>query len=214
MGDGSSPRVRGTPGCPIWQACCCRFIPACAGNTRRALLSNPALTVHPRVCGEHSNSSRQPGQVTGSSPRVRGTHDPRASGSLEPRFIPACAGNTSSRLWLRSDRSVHPRVCGEHDEMLVRSPDVAGSSPRVRGTHRLSHPSALDLPSCSPHTRGSRPPVHPRVCGEHRASEPAVSSVGGSSPRVRGTQYRRGSIHARPTVHPRVCGEHTSKIIE
>jgi len=52
LGDGSSPRVRGTVAGHTPNRLQDRFIPACAGNrfvTRRSAASN---TVHPRVCGE------------------------------------------------------------------------------------------------------------------------------------------------------------------
>ena len=116
---GSSPRVRGT---------------AKAARSRIALV----ISVHPRVCGEQcdckltatdrtvdcrdGSSPRVRGTVTilimcavlcGSSPRVRGTvllcHCRRALS----RFIPACAGNSSSFATARSRLAVHPRVCGE-----------------------------------------------------------------------------------------------------
>ena len=52
LGDGSSPRVRGTPGQRDPHALDNRFIPACAGNATDARLRWPACAVHPRVCGE------------------------------------------------------------------------------------------------------------------------------------------------------------------
>ena len=51
---GSSPRVRGTPLSPDPGAGQRRFIPACAGNTIKIQRGVGQLTVHPRVCGEHS----------------------------------------------------------------------------------------------------------------------------------------------------------------
>ena len=70
---GSSPRVRGTSGRCCWSAWVNRFIPACAGNMRLSTSSSPLLTVHPRVCGEHSPSNSPIDNRPGSSPRVRGT---------------------------------------------------------------------------------------------------------------------------------------------
>ena len=81
QGTGSSPRVRGT-GCAARAVVRVvrgnRFIPARAGNGLVTIESRHPSTchpVHPRACGERSNSGG--GQLcqsaTGSSPRVRGT---------------------------------------------------------------------------------------------------------------------------------------------
>ena len=119
---------------------------------------------------------------------------------------------------------------------LRRHFSPAGSSPRVRGTHRVSTSSKCRsgiIPACAGNTpRPSvRPPSawdHPRVCGEHGPGRRSPRAPGGSSPRVRGTQQSehagrvdRGIIPAcagntsrRPVRiatnrdHPRVCGEH------
>ncbi len=91
---GSSPRVRGTP----WMRLCwrvyLRFIPACAGNTVAQNNICSMLTVHPRVCGEHSRNFSMYWSNNGSSPRVRGTLWLQQAHSAALRFIPACAGNT------------------------------------------------------------------------------------------------------------------------
>ena len=50
---GSSPRVRGTQVDFEDVEDKVRFIPACAGNTRRVFPEHLHLSVHPRVCGEH-----------------------------------------------------------------------------------------------------------------------------------------------------------------
>ncbi len=72
-GNGSSPRVRGTPGreCPPgqWR----RFIPAGAGNASRATSPRRSPAVHPRGCGEREPSLTLRQNLSGSSPRVRGT---------------------------------------------------------------------------------------------------------------------------------------------
>ena len=94
---GSSPRVRGTL---VWPH-----------------PGNPRHQVHPRVCGELAVDRARAAQPCGSSPRVRGTPNavdvrrkdcavhPRVCGELRDgvggamrpyRFIPACAGNSTS----------------------------------------------------------------------------------------------------------------------
>ena len=91
--DGSSPRVRGTPGDEVLAASAGRFIPARAGNTtgyasgvfsfrfipaRAGNTDEPklppqSLAVHPRACGEHRRAEASSTVMLGSSPRVRGT---------------------------------------------------------------------------------------------------------------------------------------------
>ena len=51
----------------------------------------------------------------GSSPRVRGTAPLRPGRPADPRFIPACAGNSSCDSSQTHGCAVHPRVCGEQD---------------------------------------------------------------------------------------------------
>ena len=94
----------------------------------------PVVPVHPRVCGEHAPVLVGSGAIGGSSPRVRGTRTPLSQSPALPRFIPACAGNTSGTTGAASAVSVHPRVCGEHSERTSSRTVSDGSSPRVRGT--------------------------------------------------------------------------------
>ena len=152
-----------------------RFIPAWAGNTVNNTTGAYTITVHPRVGGEHMQPSPFTSGQCGSSPRGRGTplclpHYPR-----QHRFIPAWAGNTTSRCCRTRVTSVHPRVGGEH---LAQIPDeicTDGSSPRGRGTH-LRTPLRGTLRRFIPAWAGNTAllgswlvgnPVHPRVGGEH-----------------------------------------------
>ena len=141
--NGSSPRVRGTPGHAHDLPARTRFIPARAGNTRRRTGTLCGPPVHPRACGEHDNADDAPALGSGSSPRVRGTH--AGAPLLHPvhRFIPARAGNTIA-VYLRIVRHpVHPRACGEHKVALSVAVVINGSSPRVRGTHKPGVPSVI-----------------------------------------------------------------------
>ena len=110
-----------------------------------------------------------------------------------------------------------------------------GSSPRVRGKHRirlLFGGGQRLIPACAGKTALSQAthgpgPAHPRVCGENfPGSTPANRSVG-SSPRVRGKRVFMPPIPKRVGLipacagktkellrlasltgaHPRVCGE-------
>ncbi len=192
---GSSPRVRGTRCPPRTATTTFRFIPACAGNTPARSHCCGNRPVHPRVCGEHPTSTGWANVMSGSSPRVRGTHRSTGQCRRRGRFIPACAGNTPSRRTSSTARAVHPRVCGEHTGIANTPVQQFGSSPRVRGTPPRQLCAKLQqrfIPACAGNTTASCvsetiPSVHPRVCGEHCRSRTSASNSAGSSPRVRGT---------------------------
>ncbi len=174
----------------------------------------------------------------GSSPRVRGTGFQRPIPSVEARFIPARAGNSTSGSNRNRHSAVHPRACGEQQLSAGRRSWPAGSSPRVRGTgQRLHRHRRIDrfIPARAGNRgRGAaghrRRPVHPRACGEQITPIMGEVTSVGSSPRVRGTGVRLGrqgfvgrfiparagnsgatdrSAH-RSAVHPRACGEQTA----
>ena len=86
--------MRGTLGLDAGEVQSRGIIPAYAGNTVWAEQSVACVLDHPRVCGEHAAKSFKSMADTGSSPRMRGTHElpvplPQALG-----IIPAYAGNT------------------------------------------------------------------------------------------------------------------------
>ena len=233
---GSSPPVRGTLSGRQIHALQCRFIPACAGNTCVCAMAQSTLTVHPRLCGEHTAERTTPQRSTGSSPPVRGTPRGICPHLLTPRFIPACAGNTSSRPSSAHPKSVHPRLCGEHESLTRFSGGLIGSSPPVRGTQRSTTTAACKyrfIPACAGNTCYNVKilhcmPVHPRLCGEHPPFSRTPGMRTGSSPPVRGTRgeddgaiegfrfipacagntHPRCARYSRHTVHPRLCGEH------
>ena len=220
--------------------CVERFIPACAGNTTAPHTTSAFSPVHPRVRGEHEVGRKAILQLVGSSPRARGT---RRSHRACPRASP-----------------VHPRVRGEHNHAGVEQTpyhgssrvrgehvsrrdsgiNVAGSSPRARGTHLVDVELIGQhrfIPACAGNT-GWRSPaaptksVHPRVRGEHEEVHPMLEADDGSSPRARGTPgfepchpipgrfipacagntaVRQARGSSRP-VHPRVRGEHGGRL--
>ena len=192
---GSSPRARGTRDEDRRDRDRARFIPACAGNTSAALASRAMSTVHPRVRGEHLITTTLALNVSGSSPRARGTLVDNPNHSNTFRFIPACAGNTICGSPASSGATVHPRVRGEHIISCSRVTSTAGSSPRARGTPRPRRddpPGTRFIPACAGNTAVSRrrslpAAVHPRVRGEHSRKARSHSAAGGSSPRARGT---------------------------
>ena len=135
---GSSPRMRGTRHHAILSMIDMRFIPAHAGNTSAVPYTRSLSSVHPRACGEHFEQIELTATIIGSSPRMRGTRARNPSSRLPNGFIPAHAGNTSSTLHMICGDSVHPRACGEHDNIYLSCADVGGSSPRMRGTPKIT----------------------------------------------------------------------------
>ena len=192
---GSSPRVRGTLKHSGIFPSETRFIPACAGNILWPWRSKSRITVHPRVCGEHEGEQQRVFSDAGSSPRVRGTSVLRPSVASLIRFIPACAGNIGAGGQRPAAAAVHPRVCGEHQDVVDLVVNPVGSSPRVRGTYQVAveHIGGQRfIPACAGNMavrsiNMSRSSVHPRVCGEHAGAPRALVGGSGSSPRVRGT---------------------------
>ena len=151
----------------------------------------------------------------GSSPRVRGTPAGLPLRGVQRRFIPACAGNSGGAGRCRWTLAVHPRVCGElpvGEDVVV---EVAGSSPRVRGTqreHRVGRDASRFIPACagnSPTTakNPTRTPVHPRVCGELLAASRARSRCWRFIPACAGNSPSHPPSSTCRPVHPRVCGE-------
>ena len=188
------------------------------------------------MCGEHIDLLGGPWGAAGSSPHVRGTQL-ILDGLQHPLgIIPACAGNTGLRGSEKIIKGDHPRMCGEHKFFQGHSPGQRGSSPHVRGTHRVepqARPQLGIIPACAGNTlsrsrsrRGSGD--HPRMCGEHISALSVAVLAAGSSPHVRGTRTLHAIAHehagiipacagnttacatipARTGDHPRMCGEH------
>ena len=133
---GSSPRVRGKhPPLPVHRRPH-RLIPARAGKTPGRLQHVRRPQAHPRACGENSYTPVIAFPQAGSSPRVRGKHDPHPRGEPRPRLIPARAGKTGKPLRSSAGLPAHPRACGENDTSTHSWAGRGGSSPRVRGKPR------------------------------------------------------------------------------
>ena len=192
---GSSPRLRGTPAWWTITGFGVRFIPAPAGNAAGRAQPAPHWSVHPRACGERVVNNTDSRQMTGSSPRLRGT---QAQDHPEPdglRFIPAPAGNATRSTATATQRTVHPRACGERAASIDNDSRIRGSSPRLRGTHLALSDQRHGLRfipapagnACSISSRRRSQSVHPRACGERREMTSSASAGFGSSPRLRGT---------------------------
>ncbi len=134
-GAGSSPRLRGTPEHYAVGSHSEGIIPALAGNTLQSRRTRFSPRDHPRACGEHGWSRKYCTTPMGSSPRLRGTLRACGDASAGHRIIPALAGNTRWKRPSAHSRWDHPRACGEHGRGCGCDVAVAGSSPRLRGTH-------------------------------------------------------------------------------
>ena len=214
-----------------------RFIPARAGNTFRAHAARAQGTVHPRSRGEHPPPTRNTSCESGSSPLARGTPVVALGDGGEHRFIPARAGNTSTKTLLPAIPAVHPRSRGEHTRRASPSSSRTGSSPLARGTlpaHRREPVPDRFIPARAGNTIWKammRTPstVHPRSRGEHRRCQHSAVSCSGSSPLARGTLIKRATVsdiarfiparagntvrappaNSDQAVHPRSRGEHS-----
>ena len=183
-----------------------RFIPAGAGNGRRPSTHVQQSTVHPRGCGERPPPFDGCSQITGSSPRVRGTGAFEATIINMGRFIPAGAGNGLLVGILADPQPVHPRGCGERKTFKYKMFCFTGSSPRVRGTDQASgnyFGAGRFIPAGAGNgdfllLRVKDLSVHPRGCGERSKTLWPSKVTNGSSPRVRGT-VGRGPAVRRPS---------------
>ncbi len=133
---GSSPHARGTRPQYCHNFDTVGFIPACAGNTRLVRCCSGyycGSSPHARGTQYGRSSHRTDDSV---HPRMRGEHQvQRLGGTIQPRFIPACAGNTLAEYSLDGSHygsSPHARgtPLGILDSLLISS-----VHPRMRGEH-------------------------------------------------------------------------------
>ena len=132
---GSSPHARGTLSFRTSVRASTGIIPACAGNTPRAIGFSLSGWDHPRMRGEHCGRNLGMLRFLGSSPHARGTPSHSVQHIVDTGIIPACAGNTFSTSETRLPNRDHPRMRGEHATRAASSLSWVGSSPHARGTH-------------------------------------------------------------------------------
>ncbi len=194
------------------------IIPAYAGNTAICNRCTSILRDHPRICGEHLYIQHADWDDPGSSPHMRGTPIFAMPWTPCARIIPAYAGNTQATApSFRLSRD-HPRICGEHSSSELITIMSMGSSPHMRGTHRIQG-RGCNLPG-----------IIPAYAGNTHMTSIIVQRSWGSSPHMRGTPDATceriagdGIIPAyagntfgmdyRPSPcrdHPRICGEHAT----
>ncbi len=212
---GSSPRLRGTRSCNALLSRSRRFIPAPAGDTRAVGEDLLDHGVHPRACGGHTFFVYVGRVPTGSSPRLRGTHQQAQRRFDTTRFIPAPAGDTPIQRSPEARQAVHPRACGGHFGRQASGLPHSGSSPRLRGTlekslhgiagHRFIPAPAGDTSATNAtailHT------VHPRACGGHDDARDRAKPANGSSPRLRGTPPAASLVHRVGRFIPAPAGD-------
>ena len=166
------------------------------GNTLIHFEIRQEKPVHPHGCGETLKDARNP-----------------YAGN---RFIPTGVGNTLLYSRRGDISAVHPHGCGEHGSSVVFDRILAGSSPRVWGTHLALvqiHPQNRFIPTGVGNTPDEyhfvdNQTVHPHGCGEHSSNLPCRNAMRGSSPRVWGTLAIILPCSSIISVHPHGCGEH------
>ena len=144
--------------------------------------------------GEHLISLIALMRDWGSSPHARGAPVALHAALRHAGIIPACAGSTCRLPRTSRSGRDHPRMRGEHNDELVRTVLVPGSSPHARGAPRggdTREAVSGIIPACagSTSTNGTttvRTRDHPRMRGEHLSTPMMVWSARGSSPHARG----------------------------
>ena len=212
---GLSPRVRGSPNQHGILSECAGSIPACAGEPTARSYGTPPTRVYPRVCGGARALLPERADVSGLSPRVRGSPDRPWACAVTYRSIPACAGEPHHLNASRARARVYPRVCGGALGVGLQPCERKGLSPRVRGSRHDGGGEPGDqgsIPACAGEPGVIRVAVcprkvYPRVCGGARTSTCRNNSGSGLSPRVRGSLCRRrGSCSGRRSI-PACAGE-------
>ena len=216
-----------------------RIIPARAGQTHERKEMQKRASDHPRACGANDFLIAGANVGCGSSPRVRGKPVTPAASPLRRRIIPARAGQTRERQQTRGHRTDHPRACGANSDGHRGEWGPDGSSPRVRGKHRMAD-ALMAVPRIIPARAGQTrclvserqvSPDHPRACGANLYMKMWARGSDGSSPRVRGKLVRvlgrvalgriiparAGQTNESPIPtaaspdHPRACGANELK---
>ena len=150
---------------------------------------------------------------------MRGKERAYLGTGIHSGITPACAGKRPAppaQLPLLKD---HPRVCGEKDERIAQSDELAGSPPRMRGKGNLKIALVLGVGITPAHAGKSRRRPsgnaqgrdHPRMCGEKSCCGFHTASILGSPPHVRGKV--RLCRHRSPCsrITPACAGKSTHK---
>ena len=212
---GSPPPVRGKASALLHEPCARRITPACAGKRYMQRCWRRGGRDHPRLCGEKSSGMRSRGTTIGSPPPVRGKASSRRACASSTGITPACAGKSCISARRQQPRRDHPRLCGEKSSRRVKSVNVRGSPPPVRGKDFHSNfVSYMDgiTPACAGKRRHSnrllhRRQDHPRLCGEKRCITLVSASISGSPPPVRGKDSAHLDLAAASGITPACAGK-------
>ncbi len=155
----------------------------------------PQTQVYPRWRGEHITPFCDCPVFAGLSPLARGTRVSANPEEIEPRFIPAGAGNTFLSALFITLSTVYPRWRGEHSRQHVVRNHDSGLSPLARGTLTSSWEKmvfARFIPAGAGNTALGpgvvlAHAVYPRWRGEHGAVGGFGTCCIGLSPLARGT---------------------------
>ena len=213
---GSSPHTRGARPPRPGKTPASGIIPAYAGSTKTGRRDGQRQRDHPRIRGEHSESTTISLTISGSSPHTRGAPDRRQAGQSCDGIIPAYAGSTEDVNAFQLGLRDHPRIRGEHFWVWLIWEASWGSSPHTRGARAFlgeGDMSGRIIPayagSTSPWSApSSRAPDHPRIRGEH-VRVAVVGCEAGIIPAYAGSTARGVWVGACRADHPRIRGEHS-----
>ncbi len=138
---GLSPLARGTLWYRLRDLTLIRFIPAGAGNIVEYSTASWRRAVYPRWRGEHRFQCPTGLGLNGLSPLARGTSQAVGGDDINPRFIPAGAGNIPVVYPQMERYQVYPRWRGEHTIKCNAKITAGGLSPLARGTSCLKENS-------------------------------------------------------------------------
>ena len=138
---------------------------------------------------------------------------------LMKRIIPAYAGSTSEGLGLVGGAQDHPRIRGEHGDVLPLPVRGAGSSPHTRGAQMTQASRAFArriIPAYAGSTFAPKRTIriaadHPRIRGEHCSAPASDSAKDRIIPAYAGSTVPEAGSIQRRTDHPRIRGEHWSR---
>ena len=212
---GSSPRMRGKRVEPVCDGAEVRIIPAHAGQTAPNRQDACPCPDHPRACGANRRYGRFSARPVGSSPRMRGKRPVHHRVHADLRIIPAHAGQTSSSPSICQQRPDHPRACGANQAAGLNAGILGGSSPRMRGKHRVHRVRGRGIRIIPAHAGQTSWAAsvryafadHPRACGANPIPPEKWKGGRGSSPRMRGKP--RSSTRRSPT--PRIIPAHAGQ---
>ena len=152
-----------------------RITPADAGKTALGGVSWRYREDHPRGCGENRQDDELREKEIGSPPRMRGKLLSAFGQSSPLRITPADAGKTVFGTDRRTAAEDHPRGCGENCLQELKTKDLTGSPPRMRGKP-VRNLAIKQLSRITPADAGKTAALkstatlakdHPRGCGEN-----------------------------------------------